>query len=57
MANNREIGVGSAVRILAIANIAILRGAAKFFSSSQPKGYPTLKLRFPRLAFGRTLNF
>ncbi len=32
-------------------------GAAKFFSSGQPKGYPTLKLRFPRLAFGRTLNF
>src|ERR1039457_2773987 len=25
-------------------------GAAKFFSSGQPKGYPTLKLCFPRLA-------
>ena len=40
-----------------LANISIICGAAKFFSSGQPKGYPTLKLRFPRLAFGRILNF
>ncbi len=35
-----------------------MKGASKNpdFSSGQPKGYPELKF-FPRLAFGRTLNF
>jgi hypothetical protein len=47
----------AALRKKFLACISDICGAAKFFSSGQPKGYPALKLRFPRLAFGRTLNF
>jgi hypothetical protein len=38
------------IPVLSLVEGSIICGATKFFSSGQPKGYPTLKLRFPRLA-------